>query len=917
MWLKIFSSFISVLIIFLITFLTFFSSGESNLDYYSKFKIPSNGVFSVIRDKNGDFTEVALKSDTQIYLERLDFLDKIFFNKKWSYKKTQISNNTSIKVWNGKYFMSFSFPKKYEVTWSWFKLNFVWPIKLYINTENQEKMDIFSFDNMVEMTLLGLEDSKEKNRVYIYPHMFYPFDLTLNKVSINADFNRTLQLNPWVWYVNQSLYSPEYKLDDYPNLDNYFFRSIISYFSAEFMTSKSDEAILKENFNNIKYDYIKKYFSIFINDNKKITYYKDMIYMSLLDVYMSPKNSNWIFEDIEGYYKNLKNLSEKDYTEMLKVLVYFKSKFLVDNKTESIETEQKFDNIFASVFSFQKQEWNYMLYYIFNQYDLWNKDSFFDWLTSFTDKYFINIWLKVQDDKILWSDDNKNIKLWYFIWFLDNIIKSYLVTNTNIDNIKWPFNILNKYSLLSVSVYLNWKTDKKKAIIVNNLELLKLLSEYIRNNFFQAELEKWVILVKKEWLKLDSKLLSQFEKDYNMLFNFFNNNKTVFDESEENDYLYLKDYEYISLNFVEYINALKNYDKYKLEKSNLYSIKTIGWEDVKRVVYTVGDINEYLAKFNWVNPGSIKIKTDESGNMYNVNMNIGWKEFYFELYPYNNFTIKEIYIDWVKKNITYSLNLVKEKMDDKYNYSSNSDEKNKSDFKNFFINTFLTVKTSSVTIYDNDRPSLPKESTEILVFKRDKLLKPRWEFTYIQEFTDIKSDNIIVNINNDKIDIKLKGIKSIFTYNLWRESNTYWAYVDSDYYIWNNEHYFSNMKVKLFKNVKNWNKVTENFWLWNWKEVIITWKIWINSYKEYMSSLLGYYNYLVFVHDTLSQKANNIEISVNSSKMIKYSFDYNWKNYELSLLKSSIVNFKRDWEKIIQSTFNYTDLPNRIDLLIK
>jgi hypothetical protein len=59
------------------------------------------------------------------------------------------------------------------------------------------------------------------------------------------------------------------------------------------------------------------------------------------------------------------------------------------------------------------------------------------------------------------------------------------------------------------------------------------------------------------------------------LYDFFVYNKKVFDENSENDYLYLKDYEFISFNFTEYISALKNYDKYKLEKSELYSIKTV------------------------------------------------------------------------------------------------------------------------------------------------------------------------------------------------------------------------------------------------------------------------------------------------------------------------------------------------------
>jgi hypothetical protein len=64
--------------------------------------------------------------------------------------------------------------------------------------------------------------------------------------------------------------------------------------------------------------------------------------------------------------------------------------------------------------------------------------------------------------------------------------------------------------------------------------------------------------------------------------------------------------------------------------------------------------------------------------------------------------------------------------------------------------------------------------------------------------------------------------------------------------------------------------------------------------KDFISNILSYYNNIVFVNNILSQKNSDIEISVNSTKVIKFSFNYNGKNYELSLLKSSVINFKRD-----------------------
>lgn len=917
MWLKIFSSFLAVFIIFVLSFLTFFSNSDSNVSYYSQFKIPQNWLFSILKSKTWDFIESEEKKNSQILLERFDFIDKVFFNTKWSYTKKQLWNATSFKIWKWKFLLSLSFPKKYEVSWSWFNLNFVWPIKLYINTENIDKVDIFSFDNMVELTLLWLDDSKEKTRVYTYPHMLLTFNMRLNKILKNSDLFRISQLND-INYVNQSLYASNYKLDSFVNLDNYFYKSVLSYFTNEYNTSKTDDFILEKSFDSLSYDYIKKYFYIFVNDNKKISYYKDLIYMNLLKIYMSPEINNNIFIETEDYYKNLKILSQKDYNEMLKVLVYFKSKFLIDNKIAIIETELKYDKLLSTIFSFQKMDWNYMLYYIFNLYDLWNKNNFFDWLISFSDSYFKLNWLKIQEDKLLWYDDSKNLKLGYYISFLENIIKSHLVDNANFDDITWIFNIFNKYALLNASVYSNWNTDKKKTTIIIHLNLLKELSEYIRKNFFEEELDKWIILVKKKWLNLDFATVSLFEKSYNILYDFFVYNKKVFDENSENDYLYLKDYEFISFNFTEYISALKNYDKYKLEKSELYSIKTVWlWDDEKKVTYNLDDIISYFSNFNWVDKDSIKVKTDETWNTFSVNLNIGGKDFSFSLYPYKNYSINNIYIDWVKKNITYSLNLIKEKMDERYKTASKPEEKNQNDFNNFFINTFLKTKVFNQTNNNNNTEELPKEDIEILVFKRDKLLWPKWEFNSIKDFTNIQSDNINVNITDWKISIKLKDLKATFTYTEWRESYTYWTYIDSDYSIWKDEHYFNNVKLKLFKSNPSWNRNNENYWLWNDKYISVIWNIWIVPFKEYINTLVGYYNYIIFVNDALVKKVWETEISVNSSKIVKFTFKFKWKDFELSLLNSSVINIKRDWEKILQTTFNYTDLPNRINLLIK
>lgn len=913
MWPKIITSFLSVFVIFVISFLTFSSNSWAQLDYYSKFNIPKEWSFSVMKNTKWEFREFEVSKNSQIFMDRFNYIDKIFYSKKWSYIREKNNNNTSFKIWKWKYFFSFSYPRKYEISWSGINLSFTWPIKLYINSESTDKLDILSLDNISELTLLWLADNKTKTKVYIYPHMLFTFNLKLNNILANSDWFRVSQLNS-ISYVNQNLYSNSYSLEKFANLDNSFFRSILAYFNTEYTNNNIDDSILKENFNNMTYDYIKKYYSIFINDNKKIAYYKDLIYMNLLKIYMSTENSDSIYSDTQEYFNKLKELNKNEYNNMLKILTYFKSKFLFDNAPENIEKEIKYDKILWWVLWFQKLEWNYMLYYIFNLYDLWKNDNFFNWIISFSDSFLWYNWLKIEEDKLLWYNDSKNIKLWYYISFLENIIRSHLLNNFKIDDINGIIEVFNKYSLLSTNIYSNWNAWIKKTAMVLHINLLKELSEYFRNAFFEKDLEKWVILVKKQNINIESDIILLFDRSYNNLINFFNTNKLIFNENLENDNLNLKEYEFISINFLEYLNALTNYEKYKSEKNDLYNIKTIWWGDIKKIFYTVDDITNYLADFNWVDKNSIKTKTDAVGNVFSLTLTIGWKDFSFDLYPYDNYLLKNISIDWVKKSFSYPLGLIKEQMDKKFEKSSKPEDKNINDFKNFFINTFLKTKSnySGWWEYNPDIPEL-KEDTETLVFKRDKLLWLNWEFYILKDFSQIGMNNIIVS----STDIKLKDAKFFFTFSEWsnNNSNTYWAYLTSDYFI--KDHYFNNIKLKIYKNITDWNKSIEQFWLWNERYISIIWNLGILSLRDFMSNIMSYYNNIVYVNNILVEKVSNIEISVNSTKVIKFSFNYNGKSYELSLLKSSVINFKRDWEKIITTTFNYTDLPNRIDLLLK
>lgn len=911
MWIKIIFSFLSALIVFVISSITFFWSGWKSIDSYVKLDIQKDGYFTVIKDWTWTYIENTKTNEWLFFWERFDYIDTIYSDIKNNYVKDFSWNSRHIQLGKWKYFFSFWESRKYEVSWSWFNLSVYWPVNFYINFENSSKVSIFSLDNTLELSLLWLDDNEEKTNIYIYPHMLFSFKPSLNRILKNSDLLRVSQINE-INYVKDSLYSKKISLDEFSSLNNEFFKNILSYFYYQYLLHEGTKLSVNTNFDTWIYDNIKKYFIFFVNDNKKIGYYKDMIYINLFKIWYLDINEINLYNETVNYFGELQKLDKKSYDEMLTYLIYFKTKILFDyDVTDDFVAEKKnYDEMYSRVLSFQNIESNYLLYSIFNSYDLWEKDKFFNWLISFSEEFLWSNWLKIEKDKLSWYTDAKSIKLWYYILFLEDLIKSNLWDDFDINNTKYIFEIFNKYSLLSVNIYSSQDDNKKKTLIFLHLNLLKDLEKFFRQTFFESELENWKILVKKKWYEVENNLILSFENSFNNLLNFFNKNKWIFDESLEKDSLYLNDYNDINKKFTEYISALKDYENYKVEKSDLWNIKTIWW-DSWSIVYNLENINEYISHFNWLNNDSYKVSTSDD-SVFNISMNIWWKNIVFDLFPYDSFYLRNLFIDWVKNNWSYNLSSTKEKWDENYKKAFNSQDKDKYNFSNFFINTFLKVDGNITIVVDNNNwETKTKEDTYILVFKRDKLLWPNWEFYILKDFSNIVSDNIIVTDVNWKYSIELKDVELTFNYLKDNKPYTNWAYLSSLYMLTNSDHYFKNVKLKLFK-ILNWKK---NYWLWD-NLVSISWDIDIRDFKNFMQDVLEYYDNYVIINNLLSEKSKKIFITVNSNKVVTFSFIYNWKNFEFSLDKNNIVSIKVDFKEKIRSPFNYSSLQDYINLLV-
>jgi hypothetical protein len=128
-------------------------------------------------------------------------------------------------------------------------------------------------------------------------------------------------------------------------------------------------------------------------------------------------------------------------------------------------------------------------------------------------------------------------------------------------------------------IYFSGKSDstKIKTSLVQNLEILKTLEKYLRNNFFEPlrENETSLLVFKKN--KIDFKYVSKFETQVNKFFKIFSDNITSL-KSESNNEL-IKQYKELDVLFEEEFFAINDYDNYKFENNKklkeLYNLTTV------------------------------------------------------------------------------------------------------------------------------------------------------------------------------------------------------------------------------------------------------------------------------------------------------------------------------------------------------
>jgi hypothetical protein len=915
---------IATSIFLLLVFVTFVTNTSNYFEkpYYTEL---NNGTYELIKNTKDIFSikNIESKNDNSILVKQIWLSNKIIY----STGSISVGENT-IKIDKWLYFFDLrELESKYKIEANWFEIEKNWPWIFVVNTLNPKNNIVFSITSLLNLKLNDIDTNENITDLDLYPHSYLIFNPKKNTFVKNSDLLKISQTFS-LWYFNEKIYKEEninqefqelitIKDENYKQLVNY---SLLSIKQDYFRKKKLISSFLLNNFWTIPWEtLINKYFSYFINDNKKRIYYKNKILRDLNVLIKSKPVLPTKINNINNDLQILKTLNKEDYIEMENIISYFYSLILL---TDS-ELNTKI-NITKLVYKISNKEFKLknkslsFLDSLFLKYNFSEENDFHYKLNTFNENYFSD--LKID---IYWNNEKLSInnfeKIDYFLFFQKNI----LLWDYSEKNTSDLLSLFNDYVTIS-NYYYGYSDDKiKRTWLFTNSQILNKLRKIIKNKYFFEERNEYNLLEIKDIAISDKDNIEFLQKNIKKLISFFKDYESILNPDKNNkDKFLIKLYSNIEKGFEEYFIALlKNSEyliKYNKTKSELLSTKTINEQnDDDKNILSKEKVNSYLNEFYWIYLSNSKVKImgynycmnpewydddkiDESDDFcYKIeNIQIDNKSISFLLYPNIKNKIDYIYINDKSVAQSYKLDEIKIQWESKSKSSSQEDkeDRNKYNFAYFLKNTFWEVKKEdkNTNIVDNDEDNnILEESAIVKIFKRNKLLWNSWDFSYLDWFLDINYNNLIVKEKDNDYDIFVKNIELKVN----TKKNKIYDLLFSSNYDFSNKHSFINPVVK-FIDKKN----DRDLLLWN--NLNIYWEYNIIKIKDEIIKPIELYEQIDSIVNSISQKLRVHSIKISYYKnvdSVNFEVNYNNENVFLELNNWHITKARYKKESLIEN----------------
>ncbi|MDD5770425.1 MAG: hypothetical protein PHE25_05645, partial [Candidatus Gracilibacteria bacterium] len=629
-----------------------------------------------------------------IYVDNVNLIDKVYFSSK-NYSKKINNNNIVFQIGSGGIFIFdlYDLTNNFNINGDTFYIKPKSPGKIFIDNRNNEDIKIFSFDSIFDLSLKN--NGQEMTKLAIYPKIFFGFSSSRNKFLKNADLLRIDTLSN-IFYFNQNFLTKENKINFlffkkiYSKNDGITFDFLNVFLSLVYSSDKTN----KYNPDNINsnlflggqidgYDYINRYFLIFLNDEKKIIYYEKNIINNLNKLF---KNKERIDKDetIDSL-NGLKELNKVEYDKFIKIIYYYYDNLLKINSLDYIDNTFLLSEIIlnhksGTNLSFLKSSFflNKVYFLINNKtYELdYLQTSLLEFLSYYLKENHINI----ENDYSI-KVENKNIikTMEYLSFFIKNILL-YNVKFSDVNNIKNILGIYNIYINFKININNFSNFQKSGTIIIENSFIIDKILYEIRNNFFKNDLNKDGLLELSDKNTLDSDKLDLLNNVVNSFFNFYKLRKGGL---EKKDQIYNDIYAKNRLTYTQYYDALKNYSEYRINynKKSITLLETQTLlEQKNQIILSKQNLIDYLSYFEGLDMSKLDFEIIKNQHYEIRDLYINGEKFSFDLYPLESNGMKNIFRNGEKLTSTYDLDNVKYTWDKAYQ-DANDDEKEEYSFK--------------------------------------------------------------------------------------------------------------------------------------------------------------------------------------------------------------------------------------------
>lgn len=832
-----FTLFIIIWLFFILN-VSFFWKKES----ISSFSIPEiktwinllNNENKLVETKDNNFNE------KNIYIDYLSDLDKVYFSSK-NYKKTILNNNINFELWNWSYiFDLYDLSNNFTINNNYFKITPKSPGSVLIEVSDSE-IKIYSFSQVLNIGLLW-NNKKQTTSLTIYPHTYFSINPSRNNYLQDADILRISSISKII-YIKDNLLTTSLDINkeflNKINIDNDKIKLLNYFINDNYISKKTDlfdldNIVIYKNKDLFWLKYIEKYFTIFLNREKKVAFYKKNI-LNNISLFFSKKeevNQLELKEEIIRDFKELKEIDLNEFNNFKKIFSYYYLSILKINDINFIDKVIIFAKINASINDFQNKEIEKSYFYLNKIYYLVDakkeEKSFLQKnIITFLNSFLAENNIKLKEDNIdIKNSKDNNSKIEYLLFSLKNIL-TYDVDFSNKESIWKLLDTYKIYLITSNKIKENLNSNTKtETLLIEFSDIYTNFLKEIRKNLFNSSLNDEGLLVLSD-IFINRDDLDKVIYIYDFINNFYTKNKWVL--SSKNLW-YNSIYFRNNNNFREYYLALSNYWDYSIQynklKSDLLNTNTI-LETNKEIILSRENLISYLSQFNWIDLSKITYNISPKKYYIISNLIINNDKFWFELYPNELNLIKNIFKNNEKLSFSYELDSIKNDLKILYEDAEDED-KPKYDFRNFFLNIFYYKKEDNQNEYKVEQESI-WESKVVSIFKSSKLFWTTWDFNILKWYLDIKYNDVKVEFLNNNYNIKI--ISSILNTNtlIWEDNKDILAKIKADYVFNDKDHYFKNIYITFYdKDLFNAWKEEKLFW---WKEFRISRNINILDFK--------------------------------------------------------------------------------------